>query len=119
MGEVGIDSRWDKFAIFHQYLSQAFPRVSVARSQSMSDWLTKIVFFAYCSHESSQLTKVNTYGLLYVWEGSNKSLKPILLNAHQGVYRCPVTMLSFYCDLKVCLPLLINCRRRPGSTRDL
>ena len=38
------------------------------------------------SHTVLQLTKVNTYGLLYVWPGSNESLKPILLMAHQGTF---------------------------------
>ena len=36
------------------------------------------------SHTSLKLTKVNTYGLVYVWEGSDESLKPLLLAAHQG-----------------------------------
>ena len=31
------------------------------------------------------LTKVNTYGLLYEWKGSDVSLKPLLLTAHQGL----------------------------------
>ena len=38
------------------------------------------------SHTVLQLTKVNTYGLLYVWPGSDESLKPILLTAHQGMF---------------------------------
>ena len=38
------------------------------------------------SHTVLQLTKVNTYGLLYVWPGSSDSLKPILLTAHQGMF---------------------------------
>lgn len=28
--------------------------------------------------------KINTYGLVYHWEGKNRSLKPLLLAAHQG-----------------------------------
>lgn len=36
------------------------------------------------SHTTLKLTKVNTYGLVYVWEGSDESLKPLLLAAHQG-----------------------------------
>ena len=36
------------------------------------------------SHESLTLTKVNTYGLLYEWKGSDDTLKPLLLAAHQG-----------------------------------
>jgi len=31
------------------------------------------------------LEKINTYSLLYKWQGSNSSLKPILLMAHQDV----------------------------------
>ena len=32
-----------------------------------------------------QLTKVNTYGLHYEWTGSDSTLKPIMLTAHQDV----------------------------------
>lgn len=38
-----------------------------------------------CSHSSLELTKVNTYGLVYYWKGSDESLKPILLTGHQDV----------------------------------
>ena len=43
-----------------------------------------------------ELTKVNTYGLLYVWPGQDTSLKPILLAAHQGfrVHYIPTTDLT-------------------------
>ena len=37
------------------------------------------------SHQTLKLTKVNTYGLSFEWTGSNTSLKPILLTAHQDV----------------------------------
>ncbi|KAF7370752.1 Gly-X carboxypeptidase [Mycena sanguinolenta] len=63
MPAVGEDPRWDVFAPFHDYLFDAFPLV----------------------HETLELTKVNTYGLLYEWKGSDDSLKPILLAAHQDV----------------------------------
>lgn len=36
-------------------------------------------------HSTLSLNKVNTYGLLFEWTGSDKSLKPILLAAHQGM----------------------------------
>lgn len=38
----------------------------------------------FTSHSTLELGKVNTYGLLYVWKGTDASLKPILLAAHQG-----------------------------------
>lgn len=38
------------------------------------------------SHTTLELTKVNTYGLVYVWKGSDPTLKPLLLAAHQGLY---------------------------------
>ncbi|KAI5124192.1 hypothetical protein M0805_005043 [Coniferiporia weirii] len=63
MDPVGVDPRWEKFGPFHDYLAKAFPLV----------------------HANLKLTKVNTYGLLYEWEGSNPSLKPLLLAAHQDV----------------------------------
>lgn len=39
----------------------------------------------YFSHSTLSLTKVNTYGLLYEWTGTDSSLKPVLLTAHQGI----------------------------------
>ncbi|KAF8337821.1 hypothetical protein F5887DRAFT_983768 [Amanita rubescens] len=63
LGPVGSDERWEKFSKFHEYLSAAFPLL----------------------HGTLTLTKVNTYGLLYVWKGNDTSLKPILLAAHQDV----------------------------------
>ena len=33
---------------------------------------------------------VNTYGLVYEWEGSDPSLKPIVLTAHQGYSGVPL-----------------------------
>jgi hypothetical protein len=47
----------------------------------------------FISHESLTLTKVNTYGLLYEWKGSDDSLKPLLLAAHQGS-----SANHFFCD---------------------
>ncbi|KAJ7077873.1 hypothetical protein B0H15DRAFT_1003211, partial [Mycena belliarum] len=63
MPPVGQDARWDVFRPFHEYLASAFPLV----------------------HSTLSLTKVNTYGLLFEWTGSDKSLKPVLLAAHQDV----------------------------------
>ncbi|KAG5645625.1 hypothetical protein DXG03_005616 [Asterophora parasitica] len=63
LGPVGDDPRWDAFGPFHDYLLGAFPLV----------------------HTTLRLTKVNTHGLLYVWQGSDASLKPIVLAAHQDV----------------------------------
>ncbi|KDQ15509.1 hypothetical protein BOTBODRAFT_187320 [Botryobasidium botryosum FD-172 SS1] len=63
MTAVGTDSRWDVFGDLHHYLRVAFPRV----------------------HETLEITAVNTYGLTYRWQGSDASLKPILLVAHQDV----------------------------------
>ncbi|KAH8923264.1 carboxypeptidase S [Atractiella rhizophila] len=62
-GEVGEDPRWEVFLPFHEWLEGAFPNV-------------------YKS-EKVEKEKVNEYGLLYVWKGSNESLKPLLLMAHQ------------------------------------
>ena len=35
-------------------------------------------------HQHLKLTKINTYGLVYEWTGTNSTLKPVLLAAHQG-----------------------------------
>ncbi|KDQ26797.1 hypothetical protein PLEOSDRAFT_1043178 [Pleurotus ostreatus PC15] len=68
MDPVGVDPRWEAFAPFHSYLLSAFPLV----------------------HSTLALTKVNTYGLWYEWVGSDASLKPLLLAAHQGRHVVPV-----------------------------
>ncbi|PPQ79239.1 hypothetical protein CVT25_002805 [Psilocybe cyanescens] len=65
MDPVGVDPRWVAFEPFHEYLLQAFPQVY---------------------HATLKLTKVNTYGLYYEWKGSDPSLKPLLLAAHQGAW---------------------------------
>ncbi|CAK7893929.1 carboxypeptidase S [[Candida] anglica] len=54
---------WEKFADFHLYLQTTFPTV-----------------FALLEVEY-----VNTYGIVLYWKGSNKSLKPLMLTAHQDV----------------------------------
>lgn len=36
------------------------------------------------SHTNLNLTKVNTYGLVYHWQGTDNNLKPLLLTGHQG-----------------------------------
>ncbi|KAG0709231.1 hypothetical protein DFH29DRAFT_887125 [Suillus ampliporus] len=61
-GPVGEDSRWDTFAELHRVLEATFPRV----------------------YESLDVTKVNTYGLVFHWQGSTTA-KPYLLAAHQDV----------------------------------
>ncbi|KAF9557345.1 carboxypeptidase S [Agrocybe pediades] len=63
MDPVGVDPRWNAFGPFHDYLLSAFPLV----------------------HSKLKLNKVNTYGLYYEWTGSDASLKPLLLAAHQDV----------------------------------
>ncbi|KZW00041.1 carboxypeptidase S [Exidia glandulosa HHB12029] len=54
---VGKDPRWDAFAPLHDYLLATFPQL----------------------HATLALTKVNTYGLVYHWQGSDASLKPLLI----------------------------------------
>lgn len=54
---------YSQFIKFHQFLDETFPLVK--------------------SH--LQKDKVNEFGLLYTWKGTNESLKPVLLMAHQDV----------------------------------
>ncbi|ONH69115.1 Carboxypeptidase S [Cyberlindnera fabianii] len=56
-------SAWSEFPKFHAYLEKEFPLI----------------------HEKLVLEKVNSYGLVYTWKGSNESLKPILIAGHQDV----------------------------------
>ena len=54
---------WTIFYAFHAYLKQTFPLV----------------------HANLKVETVNTYSLVYTWEGEDPSLKPLLLTAHQDV----------------------------------
>ncbi|KAF7318359.1 Carboxypeptidase S [Mycena chlorophos] len=67
---VGEDPRWETRAPFVEHLTTAFPLV----------------------HENLDLQKVNTYGLIYHWAGSDENLKPLLLMGHYDVV--PVAPLS-------------------------
>ncbi|KAF7309742.1 Gly-x carboxypeptidase [Mycena indigotica] len=60
---VGHDSRWTIFQTLHNYLEGAFPAI----------------------YSSLNVTRVNTYGLVFHWQGTEHNLKPILLAAHQDV----------------------------------
>ncbi|KAI6000975.1 hypothetical protein F5J12DRAFT_906522 [Pisolithus orientalis] len=70
-GPVGEDPVWNIFADLHQYLERAFPLV-----------YTKL-----------NVTKINTYGIVYHWQGSTEA-KPILLAAHQDVVPVDPTTVS-------------------------
>ncbi|KAK1982638.1 peptidase family M20/M25/M40 [Colletotrichum cereale] len=63
LGDFDTDSRWDVFYELHHVLKKTYP-----------------VF-----HDRAELVKVNTFGLVYTLRGSDPSLKPILLAAHQDV----------------------------------
>ncbi|KAG9221493.1 hypothetical protein CCMSSC00406_0009482 [Pleurotus cornucopiae] len=60
VGPVGNDLRWEVHAAMHTYLTRAFPLINKFLMQEV----------------------VNTYGLLYTWNGSDPSLKPLLMLAH-------------------------------------
>ncbi|WVW85411.1 hypothetical protein I302_107449 [Kwoniella bestiolae CBS 10118] len=59
-GKVGEDDRWDKFDEFHKYLEKAFPLV----------------------HKHLKRTPAYTHAVLFEWEGTDPSLKPLLLTGH-------------------------------------
>ena len=63
LGPVGEDPRWDIFYSFADYLAKTFP----------------------LAHSTLQLERVNTHGLLYTWPGTDPTLKPTVLMAHQDV----------------------------------
>ena len=67
MGVVGEDPRWEIFYEFSAYLEKTYPAL----------------------HANLKLEKVNTHGLLYTWQGSDLSLKPLVLMAHQDVVPVP------------------------------
>lgn len=89
MGPVGEDDRWDVFQDFHDYLAKSYPKVYVAL-------LMQLMF----RHSRLKVEKVNTWGLVYTWNGSDSQLKPglphprallivVLFMAHQDVVPVP------------------------------
>ncbi|KAI3100365.1 hypothetical protein CBS147333_8531 [Penicillium roqueforti] len=63
LGEIGEDERWLPFHKLFPVLQKSYPTV----------------------HKRGKLEKINTFGLLYTFEGSDPTLKPTLLTAHQDV----------------------------------
>ncbi len=57
------DSSGDEFLALHDYLEKTFP----------------------AAHKAMKREKVGQFSLLYTWQGSDTSLKPIMLMAHQDV----------------------------------
>ncbi|SPJ79612.1 related to CPS1 - Gly-X carboxypeptidase YSCS precursor [Fusarium torulosum] len=72
MGPVDQDPRWKVFDDFADYLHTVFPSL----------------------HGRLKLEKVNRHGLLYTWTGSDSSLKPTVLMAHQDVVPVPESTIS-------------------------
>lgn len=64
MGDVGDEPRLDVFFQLHDYLKEQFPGVY--------------------SHEAIKLDKVNTFGLLWTWQGTNPDLKPVVSRVARG-----------------------------------
>ncbi|RFU34278.1 hypothetical protein B7463_g2096, partial [Scytalidium lignicola] len=63
LGDFIKDTRWLPFYKLHNVLAETFPNV----------------------YARMTVEKVNTFGLVYTIEGSDSSLKPLLLTAHQDV----------------------------------
>ncbi|KAJ5907386.1 carboxypeptidase S [Penicillium taxi] len=63
LGEIGEDERWNPFYKLFPALQNSYPTI----------------------HKRAKLEKINIFGLLYTLEGSDPSLKPTLLTAHQDV----------------------------------
>lgn len=58
-----IEPRWAEMEKFHGFLEETFPLV----------------------HKHLKLEKINKFALVYTWQGSDSSKKPILLTAHYDV----------------------------------
>ncbi|KZT01079.1 carboxypeptidase S [Laetiporus sulphureus 93-53] len=64
MGTVGEDARWEPFNRFREYLLSSF---------------------RILTHNTAEMVKVNTYGLVYILKGSDEHIKPLLLTGHSDV----------------------------------
>ncbi|KAG7839820.1 hypothetical protein KL942_003431 [Ogataea angusta] len=65
---------WAKFDIFESYLKSTFP-----------------LFY-----QNTELHKVNHHGLVYIWRGTNTTLKPLLLMGHQDTSPVPESTLPLW-----------------------
>jgi carboxypeptidase PM20D1 len=80
----------NKDALDHLSGALKFETVSMSEGQNC-DTLAFIQFQRFLSksyplvHSQLKLEKINKFSLLYSWKGTNPSLKPILLMAHQDV----------------------------------
>ncbi|KAJ8127063.1 hypothetical protein O1611_g6574 [Lasiodiplodia mahajangana] len=73
-GEPLEDPRWEVFYTLHDTLESLYPNV----------------------HRRMDLVKVNTFGLVYTIKGSDPTLKPLMLAAHQDVVPVPDDSLWSY-----------------------
>lgn len=78
---------WKVFAELHKYLESRFPLMCVSSTcfSAFAKGSNMRVLTGSCRHSNLTVTKVNTYALIFHWQGSNKDLKPILLTSHQGM----------------------------------
>ncbi|KAM0207231.1 hypothetical protein ACHAQI_007718 [Fusarium lateritium] len=67
LGDVDEDKRWAPFHDLHDVLAKTYPAV----------------------YKHAKLEKINKFGLVYTLAGSDSSLKPYLLAAHQDVVPVP------------------------------
>ncbi|EWY97019.1 hypothetical protein FOYG_05510 [Fusarium oxysporum NRRL 32931] len=67
LGDVDKDERWAPFYDLHDVLAKTYPAI----------------------HKYAKLEKINKFGLVYTFTGSDASLKPYLLAAHQDVVPVP------------------------------
>lgn len=58
-----LDPRWEQFEKFQKFLKKTYPLI----------------------HKHLKLKKINKFGLIYTWKGSDETKKPIMLAAHQDV----------------------------------
>ncbi|KAH6895880.1 hypothetical protein B0T10DRAFT_479118 [Thelonectria olida] len=63
LGEFNQDERWAPFYDLHDTLAKTYPTI----------------------YRRAKVEKINTFGLVYTIQGSDTSLKPLLLAAHQDV----------------------------------
>jgi len=70
------------FAIFIIIWNPLFPTCTRFINNA-TGFLTQVCFIY--RYSSLEVTKVNTYGLVFHWQGSDVNLKPLLFASHQGM----------------------------------
>jgi len=76
MGPVGADPRWDIFQEFHDYLEKTYPLMYPPLPPFSPVPSFLVAWFVDNRYSRLKVEIVNTWGLVFTWNGTDRDLKP-------------------------------------------